>query len=111
MVAKIKLTIQEQIDILTKAKEAYSKSINYSPRLGMCFYIANELIKFDFRCNTLYKYLDEYFPTFTYEHICYITKGTDLYPTELDYYWDRQNKEVREKVFDLLINELKQQLQ
>lgn len=105
-----KLTIEQQIKVLKDAKEIINSG-NY----GMCCYGMCTCIEISLRqynINT-YHYINCYIPTFTLNHICKITKNTELYPTLMEkdwFWWKLYDNVVRSKVFDLLIKELEDKL-
>lgn len=101
-----KLTIQEQINVLKDAK----KILQTGSFSGMCVCIEQSLRKYDIKTSW---YINCYIPTFTLNHICKLTKNTELYPKCLNKYWFWWNFgeiDIRSEVFDLLIKELEEKL-
>lgn len=109
--ARKKLTIQEQIDILKNVKHNINYNIIFP--YGICFEIDKCLYLYGIKISN-YKFIKCYIPTFTYKHVCEITKDTDLYPEKTEYntnglsnyWWNVNNCKIRKKVINLLIKEL-----
>lgn len=97
-----KLTNDEQILILMEAKDIYSERAGNT---GMCGCIRSALLNHGH--GHWSTGVVEYIPTFTRDHIVELTEGTLLSPYRRYWFWDVADREIRPKVFDLLINELK----
>lgn len=66
-----KLTIEQQIYILENVKKDIFE-YSFCPS-GICYYIDTNLYKYGINISD-YKFIKCYIPTFTYKHVCEITK-------------------------------------
>ena len=111
-----KLTIEEQISVLKEAKMRYETGAHW----GMCICIQKSLNSFNIHLDSN-KNINRYVPTFTFHHICKLTKGTKLFPSRYnslkeskekhsEFWWGMYDVPERIKVFKLLIKELEDKL-
>lgn len=100
----INMIKQKQIEVLKEAKQYYiSKQCK-----GMCDSITSILQKIENKYMP-YENIVRYIPTFNFEHILELTKGTELEPKLFIYWWNKEDRTIRPKIFDILINELENQ--
>ena len=93
--ARKKLTIEQQISVLKEAKKKFKTA-----EKDMCECIIKSLTIYDIQLKSN-KNVNRYIPTFTFNHICKLTKGTK-------FFLFIAAEQLR--VFDLLIKELEEKL-
>lgn len=100
------LSISKQREILIESKQRYKI---YQGPIGMCWCI--ELTLLDYGYNSSLLSIDEFIPSFNYKNVLNLSKKYNfkepLYSPALNYWWDIRDFEIRNKVFDILINNLK----
>lgn len=98
----MELAIEEQIKILIEAKDIYlTERVGNS---GMCSCIRSAILNRGY--GHWYSDVSEFIPSFNRQNIVNLTIGTELEPYLLRLFWDVSDREIRPKVFDILINQL-----